>query len=413
MCNMRKTVAEVFTPKQKFNSSMYVSRPELEKQLARSLRKNIHTLLFGESGNGKTWLYQNVLSVEKIPYKVANCGSASIKRSITEEIRSALYDSLTPIKTGFSETKEATVNAMVAAGKLTHQGQYTAPAKDPLLEAFESFSKTHEGRKIIVLDNLESVFSCPELMQELANIIMLLDDPRYEVHNVNFLIVGVPNNVLDYYSKIQNLDSVANRIQEIERVGGLTDCQTYEIMTKGFELLKINVSPEEKTRINQHLYKVTLGVAQRVHEYCEALAYKIEDNDWKFQDSLLDEADQDWVKQGFRKSYTVVESHLNSKDTEIARRNQVIYCIGKARQNTFDSNRITTLIEEEFPSTVPKTNMGIGKILSELCDGDQPLLKNISNSREFCVADPRYIMSIRIMLYKDTSGKICKKRFRI
>lgn len=44
---------------------MYVNRPDLEKQLIRSLRKNIHTFLFGESGNGKSWLFQNVLNKEK------------------------------------------------------------------------------------------------------------------------------------------------------------------------------------------------------------------------------------------------------------------------------------------------------------------------------------------------------------
>lgn len=290
---------------------------------------------------------------------------------------------------------------MFAKASLEHQGQFSLSHEEPLLDAFQHFSKRFSGKKIIVLDNLEAIFSSIDLMRELADIIMLLDDPRYGSHDINLLIVGVPNNVLEYYSKIDNLDSIANRIQEIDRVGSLTIEQVSQIIEKGFKQLKINTTEEELAEIYNHTHRVTLGIAQRIHEYCEILAYQIEDNNWKYSKSLLILADEEWLKNGFRKSYTVIESHLNSKETSVARRNQAIFVIGKIRQHSFDSNRITKLIEEEFPETIPETNMGIGNILNELASGPQPLLKKINKTRGYCVTDPRYIMCIRLMLYKE------------
>lgn len=411
---MRKAVHEVFTPKKEFNASMYVERPELERQLARSLKKNIHTFLFGESGNGKSWLFQRVLKQEEIPYIVANCGNASRQKSITSEIRSSIIDPGTATKKGYQETKQGELNLTFAKGGLSHEGQYDLEQTEPLLEAFQAFSARHKGKKIIVLDNLEAIFSSAELMHELADILMLLDDPRYGTHDINLLIVGVPNNILEYYSSIDNLDSIANRIQEIDRVGSLSPEQVREILIKGFKQLEVSITEPQLSMICKHTHRVTLGIAQRIHEYCEILSYQIEDNNWNFSENLLEKADEEWLKQGFRKSYTVIESHLNSKETSVARRNQVIYVIGKIRQHSFDSNRITKLIEDEFPETIPETNMGIGNILAELASGSQPLLRKINKTREYSVTDPRYIMCIRLMLIKESkSNRVSKKRFRV
>lgn len=48
-------IQEVFTPRSSaINSQMYVDRPKLEKSLSRAFARNFHTLLYGESGNGKS-----------------------------------------------------------------------------------------------------------------------------------------------------------------------------------------------------------------------------------------------------------------------------------------------------------------------------------------------------------------------
>jgi ABC-type Mn2+/Zn2+ transport system ATPase subunit len=79
---------------------MYVARPIHEKSLSRALKRNSHTLIFGESGNGKSWLYKKVLYSEDINYVVANCANASRIGSLTQEICKSIISPGTVKKLG-------------------------------------------------------------------------------------------------------------------------------------------------------------------------------------------------------------------------------------------------------------------------------------------------------------------------
>lgn len=368
---------------------MYVDRPKLEKNLLRSLEKQTHTLIFGESGNGKSWLYKKVLKSAGIKYIVANCANASRQNSITREICNTIADSASS-NHGFDELD--------------------FDRNESLYDAFKTFAGKDSNKKIIVLDNLESIFGKPDLMEELANIIILLDDERYGKFNVNLLIVGVPNGILDYYSQTTHLDSVANRLEEMDKVGSLNESQVSEIIEKGFEQLGVHLYPNQLSEIYKHIFHATIGIAQRVHEYCEELAYEIEDANWVYSKQLLKKADLNWLKKGLRKSYSVIQHHLNSRDTTVARRNQVIYAIGQLTSNQFDSNTIDTFIRDKFPATVTSLNMGIGSILAELTKGDNPILARASKTNEYTVRDPRYVMCIRMVLFIDPATRKIEKR---
>lgn len=413
--NIRKEITDVFTPRRsEVNDAMYVDRPQLQKALLRSFARNSHTLVYGESGNGKSWLYKKVLETNSIPYIVANCANASRIKSLTQEICSCIVEPGTITKMGFNEEKAAEISAVFAKGGLKHSGNYAISQEEPLLKAFRIFAASTSAKKIIVLDNLESIFNTPDLMNELADIIILLDDSRYADCNINFLIVGIPNGVLQYFRETKNSDSVANRIQEIRRVDSLHSGQVMEIVRKGFSQLKITVTGANLTEIANHVAEVTLGIAQRVHEYCESLAYEVSENGWRYDKKLLEKANQQWLLEGLRHSYQVMEGHLNSRETAVARRNQVIYCISRVRLHQFDSSEIDKLVREEFPSTVPNTNMGIGTILGELASGDTPFILRNQKTGAYVVRDPRYIMCARIILYKDpTHSKVCRRSFTI
>lgn len=383
----RKSINSVFTPRnQQINESMYVGRPTLEKSLLRSLSKQTNTLIFGESGNGKSWLYKKVLRDANMPYVIANCANAARHDSITKEICCAVLSAV--------------------------DSHVEIDPNEPLLDAYKLFASGTAQKRIIVLDNLESIFSKPALMEELANIIILLDDARYAKYNVNFLIVGVPNGVLEYFSKTDHLDSVANRLEEMNKVGSLNKDQVKEIVLRGFEQLDVIFTPAQLEKLCDHVFLVTIGIAQRVHEYCEELAFQIEDRQWKYNDALPALADLAWLQKGLRKSYSSIQFHLNSRDTTVARRNQVIYVIGLLKKSQFDSNTIDELIRKYFPETVPPTNMGIGSILSELSTGANPILDRNAKVNEYVVRDPRYLMCIRMMLYLEPiSNKVAKRAF--
>lgn len=378
--DFRKEVNEVFTPRRaEVNEQMYVQRPTLERNLIRAIMGSKHAILFGESGNGKSWLYKHVFVREKIPFVVANGGNASRLQSITEEISNAIFKEGNATKVGYNETKSAKISAVIAEGELSHEGHYEIKEKDLLLASFEQFNSQKKGLTgVVVLDNLETIYLTKERMQELADIIILLDDSRYAKFNIKILIVGVPNDVLAYFSKTKNLESVSNRIDEIEKVDGLSKDQVLSLVSKGFVgLLRAKITSSQTVKLSEHIYNITMGIAQHVHEYCECLAYKIEDDGWGYNDSLKTNADMDWANRGLRSSYQLVETKLNSRGSSISRKNQVILSIGTITSHQFDAAVIESKIRKLFPETVPATNMGIGTILNELSSDPNPLLRRV------------------------------------
>lgn len=412
----RKNITDVFTPRRgDVNLDMYVPRKKLEKKLLRSFNRFCHTLIFGESGNGKSWLYKKVLDENKIPYVIANGGNSSRLNSITAEIYSCLITPGSAKKLSFTEEKTAELNAVIAKGSLKHNGQYDISQEEPLLTAFRILSESAHGKRcIIVIDNLEFIFDSKELMEELSNILILLDDQRYSKYEVNFLIVGTPLNIMKYFRETKNIDSVANRIDEVEKISGLGSSETGELINRGFKQLAVVIEGRELIYLTEYVWSVTLGIAQRVQEFCEFLAYEIEDNDWVYEKELIGKASSAWLINGLRHSYQTVESHFNSRATIVARKNQVIYCIGRLKLHQFDANQIDSSIRRFFPETVPKTNMGINKILVELTKGETPLLCSNKRTNKFSALDPKFLMCIRVILYIcDTKKNVQRREFII
>lgn len=409
-------VGEVFTPRNPtVNPGMYIHRGEHELNLKRSVLGSMHSFLFGESGTGKSWLYKSVLKNHDINFVVVNCSNASRKNSITEEIFSVCVPSGLSQQTSYQETYEAGVAFGLGAKKST-QEQYIVKQDDKLLSSFQALYEKSGGKKsIIVFDNLEVILAKKELMDEMAEVIILLDDERFAQYRVKFLIVGVPNLVIHYFSQTQNSSSVGNRIEEVCKLVSFEKPQVSEFVKKGFnEQLKLDCPPRILAAITDRVFNVTLGVPQRVHEYCECIGYELEDNNWVYDyKETLENADMRWLKKGLRESYAVIETHLNSSSTNDARRNQIIYTLGKRAIHEIDTASVTEGFKKEFPTVQVTSASGIGKALNHLAGGDTPLLNKVSNSKAFYIADPRYLMCIRIMLAKDTEGNVKKKKFKM
>ena len=85
-------ITDVFTPRNhEVNLKMYVPRLEHETALLRAIQGTMHCLIFGESGNGKSWLYKKVLDQNKIIYVVANCANATRSGSIQKKYVHLLF----------------------------------------------------------------------------------------------------------------------------------------------------------------------------------------------------------------------------------------------------------------------------------------------------------------------------------
>lgn len=406
-------INEVFTPRTTtVNLKTYVPRLALETALARSVQGSLHSVLFGESGNGKSWLYRKVFAQLGFHYKVANCANASRSKSVAGEIRAALIPNGSAQQTGYQEVREATDQAFQATGAVSQHDHFIVTPVDPLYVALATFRRQiGNGDAIVVLENLEAIFDDPELMNELGNILLLLDDPVYGEFRIKFLLVGVPNGVLEYFAKTKNVESVANRLEELPKVDGLTPPMVETLVETGFnQLLKFSLSNGVVSEVARHVHHVTLGVAQRVQEYCERLAYKLEDAKLVYSKERLKDADREWLGIGLRQAYTAIESHLNSKQTTVARRNQVIFCIGRMTGHQIDSSGVADKIKSEFPATAKESNMGVGSILAELASAENPLLRKNPKTKDYRVIDPRYLMCIRVMLFKNPETLVVEKR---
>lgn len=412
----RKEVNEVFTPRNKdVNPLMYVDRTQHERNLYRSVNGSMHSFLFGESGGGKSWLYKKVFKEEGNHFIAINAANASRKGSITQELYEKCFNGGKAEKTGYKETKKAGVSA-VGMAELSHEGEYTLPFADKLKLCYKYlYDRSGKRNTTVVLDNVETLFENEQLMGELSDILILLDDDEFAEYKVKFLLIAVPNEVLQYFSHAKNPSSVGNRIDEVPRITGLSAGQVLDFTQRGFvKNLKVTIPDVSLKRLSRHIYTVTLGIPQRMHEYCEGLAYCIEDNDWNYNPGLLEEADDRWLKRGLRECYNVVESHLNSDETSDGRRNQVIFALGRISTHQIDTQKIAAVIAQDFPENKPESNSGIGQVLSHLCRGDKPILKKLSNSSFYAFTDPRYLMCIRIMLFVEPdTERVRKKAFRL
>jgi len=140
---------EVFTPRSaEVNDEMYVPRHNLEEALRKSLRGNLHILIHGESGTGKSWLYKKTLTDLGVPFIVANLANASRLGSIAAELKNLVDREGDAVKTSYEEGKAAEVRALVARADISHTGQYVIGQMEP----FEAcLANLHKHTKIVLL----------------------------------------------------------------------------------------------------------------------------------------------------------------------------------------------------------------------------------------------------------------------
>ncbi|WP_152052385.1 ATP-binding protein [Tautonia marina] len=403
---------QVFTPRSaNVNEIMYVDRPFLENALESSLRGSLHTIIHGESGTGKSWLYKSVMSKLAYVYFPANLANASRMGSITNEI-SNIIATLDPFrKVAYRESKAATLSVPGVEGGLGHDAEYQLAEIDPLERCFAlARRKANDSDAFVVLDNLESVFDDKSLMKELANVITLLDDERYSRYRVKLLIVGVPSGVKEYFASTPNMHTISNRLYELPEVSRLSYDQASALIVRGLigELKFRASSSQDLDQLVHYISWVTDRVPQRIHEYCLELSRIIAKNGNVINLDLLEEADRQWVSSSLSHDYSVIESLMNNKDTRVGRRNQVLFSLGKMDGDEIKLQDIEDIVRREFPSSTCGTKLNISGMLSELAGGEKAVIKRSAKGDSYVFKDPKFRMCIRVMLLKENDETVKK-----
>lgn len=371
-----------------------------------------HVVLHGQSGTGKSWLYKKFLAGIGAHYEVANLANASRLGSIQAELTNVVDRQGMPIKTEYSERKEGHVTAVISSGSLAHEDKYELRSKEPVERCFEFMRKMAGSRPaVLVLDNLENVFSSKQILKELADIITLCDDERYASYRVRLLIVGVPADLKSYYYKTPHFQTVANRIRELPEVSRLTEEECDALVKRGFvELLQFRI--DQESNFLKHVRWVTLRIPQMVHEYClEAANLALSTR--QVDPSIWKRADEAWASAKLVSSYSVIESHMNERNTIAGRRNQVLYALSKCDEDEIRFTHVEDVLRREFPKNTSEVTLNVNQILSQLAksEGDDamPLLKKSAKEDGYTFVDPRHRMVLRAMLLKTDDEKVERK----
>jgi hypothetical protein len=411
----RKKPEEVFTPRGAYNSRMYAPRADLEADFREKMRRNMHILVYGESGCGKSWFYRNYFENNNIHFTIVNLADVSRGNNLANEILRVVEGNGATSLTGYDEKKLAEIGIpTVAKGSLDHTNKYTIVQEDPLRKSIRKFRKEAGSRiAFIVLDNLERIFDKPNLMDELADLITLADDPDFLQQGIRLLIVGVPHSVRQYFQKTPSHRTISNRLVELLEVSRLAEDAASDFIVKGFQAeLGYTIDAQQLEKIVNHILWVTDRIPQSLHEYCLELAI-LGESKYTIDVDMMNIADRKWLNGTLSSGYTAIESVLNERDTKLQRRNQVIYALGNGSANEFKSVQVESVVRAIFyDNDQAELIGGVGNALSELAEETEtsttPILRKTPKGDAYMFKDPIYRMAIRTMLRIDSNKKVEK-----
>jgi hypothetical protein len=391
---------DVFTPRSaNVNQKLYIPRPELEEDLIEGLSESQHLVIFGESGNGKSWLYKKVFAQQHVFYDVINLALASTNGSLS----AAFEDKLSRQEKLEKEEYEISQSGGFKPGGVgvDFEGtwKYIKGKKEPF-ERLLAYIRTtaKKGKAVIVFDNFEQVVDDRNLCKQIANCIVLLDDPVYADYDVKIVIVGTPVGIDEALSQNGNIQTISTRLKEIPEVERMSPAEAKLLMRLGLEdQLKLKVLGDAEV-----FYGRMLSITDRIALELQELGLRIAKEALKKNETIdqivLNVAVRKWARNSIRAYCTMVSSRMNSKETKVSRRNQCIYACGMAQKESFTYKDVEKSIREIFPATTAGVSLNVSGELSSLAKGENPLLKRLPSDDAYRLASPKVRMAIRTML---------------
>lgn len=400
---------DVFTPRSaEINPKLYIQRIDLEEELTEALDETKHIVIFGESGNGKSWLYKKVFENLKVTTEVVNLAQASRLGSLDAALRDKI-DRLGELRKEFYELKKRGKIAPGGVGAETEDlWKYELGKKEPYEDLLTYMQRrAKRKKKVLIFDNFEQVASDPQICKQVADCIILLDDPIYSQYGVKLCIVGVPSGIDEILASHGNIQTVSSRLREVPEVERMTHREARMLLKVGLEdllRLRIDVDPDD-------FYRDVLWVTDRIAVELQEFGLRLAKEASKSRYGLIDDrvyrvALEKWTAHSLKTFCSAVRMRLNSKNTRVSRRNQCIYACGSIEKENFDYKDIEDLIREEFPETINGVKLNVSGELSKLSKDDNPILRKRPSDDTYRLSSPKYRMAIRALLKKENDGKI-------
>lgn len=409
---------DVFTPRASaVNLKTYISRPDLERALELALRLPKHVVIHGESGAGKTWLYKKILGDLDYYHEVANMGLCSASGSVSDVLKNTICRELTSSVDNARTADGGVPGLAKLSAAQTEKNQHFHDAFYAAISAVRL--RAREKPACLIFDNLEQVTQRPELINELAGFLLLLDDERYANKHVRTMLVGTSAEIRAFISQVKVSGPVANRITEIPEVSRLTDLQAEKFVAHGlFDLLGCEVGYLAEDDLEKSMRQISalIGfhsdrIPLHIQDLCFYVACGAESNNWLITESLILEAIKTWIKTSLVADISRVQHNLNSSVTKIGRRNQVLFCLGKIIQYDFSATDVESAVKKHFPESSKSVALNIPKILADLATSEHPLIRKNPNSSQYRFIDPKYRIIVRWILKKNDEGMITLRDF--
>lgn len=391
---------EVFTPRSaEVNRRYYIPRPELEEELTEGLSESQHLIIFGESGNGKSWLYKKVFDTERVTYEVINLVQASRLGSLGSAYEDRLARREELEKHEYELAKSGGVKPSGVGVDFEGTWKYVKGKKEPFEKLLAYLRKSAgKGKAVIVLDNFEQIAKDHEICKQVSNCIVLLDDPTYAEYKVKIVIVGTPAGIDETLSINGNLQTISTRLKEIPEVERMTPNEARSLMHLGLETaLKLKVVGNADV-FYERMLKVTDRIALELQELGLKIAKEAQKNSGKIDQVVFSRATSKWAKNSIRSYCTMLADRLNSVETKAARRNQCLYACGEITKETFTYKDVEAKIRELFPETTRNVALNVSGELSKLSKDENPLLRRIEHQKSYRLSSPKVRMAIRTML---------------
>lgn len=383
---------------------MYVDRTVLQERLRRAVNGSQHIAICGDSGNGKTWLYQRYLRREKIPFKVVDLSIAKTN-GVDHAFRDCLVDGYGWTPSMKKNSASRGIKNILEAQKNVEE-QFTFDDVSPFDKLVTELSAGNSKPKFIVFDNMEQISQDGDILRHIASLVIRLDNQRFSLSGVRFLLVGVIADLKNLVSKHDNAGTVVNRITELPEVENLDLKETANLVRRGFARLRSHV--DDQGKLETFVFHMTFGNPQQIHALCYQIACEAEKNEWLISDQQLENGFECWVDESISQQKAIVETRLNKKKTTVQRRNQVLYCLAETDDSEFSASEVEAMVKLHFPNSVGVNNVGCHQILSSLADGNNPLLAHMTQTGTFRFAHPKTKLAIRTLLRKSETGDVTK-----
>ena len=404
--------SEVFSPRGEYNSDMYVNRPDYEREFADALETDLCIVIHGQSGTGKTWLTRRMLEKGEIYYKVVNLAGVATGGSIDSCFQQIMSREKWEIRSSRSETMSANITAGVAGGQLeaTKVFENKVDYFYEFLKFMRHRAQDRNKKRYIVFENMEAILDDSELIKQLANLITLVDDDEIAKFKTKFIIIGATKDIHQYLIKVNNVNTISNRICELRDITTLTVTQAKELMRRGFEKVDIKFESNEiKDWCIEEYTRVTGAVPQRIHELCLVLAQNARRSTVNIGEKQINEAIGKWISTSLNKNYTYISRLLEQNKSSNSLKLRVLYAISQIDSLYFYIENIEKEMDKNFPVYEIPKNETIQEVIDGFCQCEPPLLvKTEDYFGEYSFEDYKCALCLRVILYND-KGKVYRK----